>query len=161
MTSCVDRGRTALAEAEAAAFGGTDLEVERGVDELVARAAQVTSGSWWRAAGGPAVTVRPSRSSARSSHARLVQGAVDVALAPGQRDLATLVHELAHALAGVEHGHDVHFRRALVDVVAVVAGTTSARVLIDALVGFAVPIGPRPWPAPSRAEGDGFVLLGG
>ena len=58
-----------------------------------------------------------------------------VALATGQRDVATLAHELAHALAGVAGGHDARFRAALVDIVVVLAGPGPA------------PTSPTRWPA--------------
>ena len=161
MTCVGDIGRTALAEAEAAAFGGTDLDVEREIDDLARRAAVVTGGSWWRTAGGPRVTVSAARSSARSSRARDERGAVAVALAAGQRDVATLAHELAHALAGVAHGHDARFRAALVDVMVVLAGPGPAAHLADALARFDLAVAVRSWPPPARAEGEGFVLLGG
>ena len=134
VTLLADIGRTALGEAEAAAFGGTDLEAEREIAELRAGPAAVTGGSWWRAAGGPPVTVTAARASARSSRAAATGAARWTgALAAGQRDVATLAHELAHALAGVGHGHDERFRAALVDVVTVVAGAPAATALTDAL----------------------------
>ena len=83
------------------------------------------------------------------------------ALAAGQRDVATLAHELAHALAGVGHGHDARFRAALVDIVVVLAGPGPAAHLADALARFDLAVALRPWPPPARAEGEGFVLLGG
>ena len=159
--SCADRGRTALGEAEAAAFGGTDLETNRAVADLARQAAVVTSSPWWRAAGGPPVTLSAARASAHSSRARLGDRAVDVRLALGQRDIATVAHELAHALAGVGHGHDERFRAALVDVVTVVAGAPAAKALTDALGAFGLGVAVRTWPAPTRAEGEGFVVLGG
>jgi hypothetical protein len=160
VTCVADIGRSALTEAEAAAFGGTDLEADREIDDLARRAAAVTTGSWWRAAGAPDVTVTAARASARSSRARDDRGAVAVALAAGQQDVATLAHELAHALAGVAHGHDDRFRAALVDVTVVLAGPTAAAHLADALSRFDLAVAPRAWPPPARAEGDGFVLLG-
>ena len=45
---------------------------------------------------------------------------------------ATLVHELAHALAGVAAGHGPAFRRAHVDLVGYVFGDTEAGWLLDA-----------------------------
>ena len=89
------------------------------------------------------------------------RGAVAVALATGQRDVATLAHELAHALAGVAGGHDARFRAALVDIVVVLAGPGPAAHLADALARFDLAVAPRPWPPPACAEGEGFVLLGG
>jgi hypothetical protein len=154
-----DRGRAAVAEAELTAFGGTDLESERSVAELAARAAGVVSSPWWTAAGGPHVDVAAARASARSSSARGRGDRVAIRLATGQHDVASLVHELAHALAGVERGHDARFRAALVDVTAVAVGSVAAASLAAALGHLGLPVATRPWPPPIRLEGDRFVVL--
>ncbi len=158
-----DRGRTAVGAAELASFGGTDLETQRPLDELASRAATVCSTLWWARAGGPPVRIAAARASARSSSARgggaRGRDAVTIRLAEGQRDLATVGHELAHALAGVEHGHDQRFRIAAVDVVSVLAGHAAAEALRRSFEVYDLPLAERPWPAPARLEGDTFVVL--
>ena len=110
-----DAGRAAVYAAEDVAFGGTELDVPRPIDELVALADRLTAGEWWAAVGAPVVTVAASRAGACSSTARSGHrpGAPDVAvhLAAGQHTVATLAHELAHALAGIGHGHDARSGR--------------------------------------------------
>ncbi len=158
-----DRGRTAVGAAELAAFGGTDLETPRPLDELTERAAAVCSTAWWARAGGPTVRIVPARASARSSSARSgdarARGTVTIRLADGQLDLATVGHELAHALAGVDHGHDPRYRVAAVDVISVLAGRTAAESLARAFAAYGLAQAERPWPAPARLEGDTFVVL--
>ncbi|MFV0308677.1 MAG: hypothetical protein ACK5OX_13145 [Desertimonas sp.] len=162
----VDLGRTALGEAEERAFGGTGAERPRSLVDLAERSAAVTTGEWWRQAGGPIVTIGGARSSARSSGARAVSGGgagrhVEVALAVGQHDLATLAHELAHALAGVDHGHDALFLAALVDLTSVLIGSAGAEALSEALAHFALRPTARGWPRPWCAEGVGFRVVTG
>lgn len=156
-----DAGRTAVYEAEDAVFGGTFLDETRPLAELVREAAEVTTGEWWHSAGGPAVRVVAARRSATSSSARTRPdgGSVEVRLAGSQQDLATLAHELAHALAGIEHGHDATFRAALVDVCALVADGGASGALERAYRSLGVPAGRRRWPPPVRATGAGFVVV--
>lgn len=156
-----DVERTAVGEAEAAAFGGTDCECPRPVEVLTALTADVTGGSWWATAGGPVVTVTAARVSARSSRARSAGSAapVEVVIADGQCDLATLTHELAHALVGPGRGHDATFRSAYVDLVTLVAGPSAGIVLADAFDAFGLALAVGPWPRPWRGEGDGFRML--
>ena len=162
MSGRADVGRTAVYAAEEAAFGGTSLDDERTLAELVAVAAELTSGDWWTSADGPAVTVVPARAGARSSCARATghpDAPVVVTMATGQLTLATLAHELAHALAGVARGHDATFRAAHEDVVALLGGASAARAITAAYAGLGVPPGARQWPAPVRMVGDGFAVL--
>lgn len=156
-----DVGRVAVGEAEARAFGGSDAERDRPLAELVERARRITDGEWWREGSGPAVTVTAARTGARSSVARatLRPGRVDVSLADGQHDLATLAHELAHALAGVEHGHDEAFVAAHLDLTALLVGAAGATALAEAFAHFDLRPGRRRWPPPWRAEGDGFRVV--
>jgi hypothetical protein len=154
-----DRGREAAYAAEEAAFGGTTLEESRPLAEIRERAASITGGDWWRRTGAPAVDVVAARSSARSSSARAPGRRAVVRIAAGQLDEATVSHELAHVLAGVEHGHDERFRTAHVDVVAMLAGSRSADRLTAAYRAFGLVIGPRAWPPPVRVEGDSFVIV--
>ncbi len=76
-----------------------------------------------------------------------------------QLDDVTIAHELAHLLAGVDHGHDERFRAAHLDVVALLAGTRAASMLAEAYSAFGLSAGRRAWPAPQRASGDTFVIL--
>lgn len=154
----IDRGRAAVAAAEERAFGGTELDepIDRRTAE--ARLAEVTGGPWWRRCG-PAVTVARARASTRSSSARGARDRVEIQLTDGQLSVATVAHELAHALAGVERGHDVEFRAAYVDVVAVLAGAAPAVALSEAFAAMGIATGGRRWPPPHRVAGDGFVVV--
>ncbi len=104
---------------ELAAFDGTDIEDERPFDEIERLIRTIAHGPWW---SGPVVVVRRARAGTVSSVAVGSLGRADapieIRLADGQCTVATAAHELAHALAGVEHGHDDLFRRAYLDVVA-------------------------------------------
>lgn len=147
-------------EAERAAFDGTTLDEPAPLANLVELARAVTSGTWWAAAGGPAVLVAAARRGTRASRATSPAAeTVEVRLADGQTDLATLAHELAHALAGVRGGHGARFRAAHVDVVAVIGGAAQGAALVAAYDGFGVPAGVRGWPAPWRITGPGFAVV--
>ena len=74
-------------------------------------------------------------------------------IAPGQHTLGTLAHELAHALAGVTHGHDASFRAAHVDVCALLADRAAAASLVAAYAQIGLTVGRRRWPPPVRACG--------
>lgn len=153
--SC-DDGREAVYTAEAVAVGGTDLEDLLDLDALRVLARRVTADPWW---AGPAVDVRAARVDAASSSASGPVGRRDeivVRISAPQATLATLAHELAHALAGVERGHDPTFRRAMLDVIAVVTNldTTDRRrrahvdALAEAYAGLGLAVGDRRWPEP-------------
>ncbi len=158
---CPDRGRTAVGAAELACFGGTVIDDERPIAELAGRARRLVAGSWWRAVGGPHVVVVAGRAGARSSSARSSPSSatVEIRLADGQRDIATLAHELAHALAGIEHGHAAVFRAAEVDVLSVLAGDDHGTALRACFTSFELPVEDRAWPAPPATAGETFVLL--
>jgi hypothetical protein len=83
---------------------------------------------------------------------------VEITFAEGQLTLATVAHELAHALAGIDHGHDPVFRAAFVDVIAVLAGPDAADDLAGSFRAMGADPGARTWPAPYWACGDGFVV---
>lgn len=155
-----DRGRTAVAAAEEAAFGGTSIDDARPRAELESQLAAVVTGPWWAASGPPVHVVTPRRS-ARSSSARhdSRRSGVEVRLTDEQLTLATVAHELAHALAGVACAHGPRFRAAYVDVVALLAGAAEADHLAGAFAQFGVPAGQRAWPAPFRAEGATFAIV--
>jgi hypothetical protein len=73
---------------------------------------------------------------------------------------ATVVHELAHVLAGVERGHGPSFRRAHVDLVGFAFGDEQAGWLLDAYVAVGLAPGERTWPAPPvRPAAGGPIAL--
>ena len=138
-----------MSAAEETAFGGTDLDApldrrsaERRIAEVDGRpvvAIVRPDGRRVGAAGGDALVER------RATGA----GRVGIRLSDEQLTVATVAHELAHALAGVDHGHDATFRAAYVDVVAVLAGAASgggARARRSTAMGVAA--GDRRWPPP-------------
>lgn len=141
----VDRGRAEVYAAELAAFEGTDLETVVPFDELVAQAGRVTSEEWWPSGRVP---VRRARSDARSSATRHDSCAV-IHLAAPQMTAATLIHELAHALAGVGAGHGELFRRAHVDIASFAFGAERGRWLAEAYAGAGLSLGERRWPQPA------------
>jgi hypothetical protein len=149
----------AVAAAEERAFGGTELDAPIDRRAAESRLAEIVGGSWWRCCG-PAVTVARPRAGARSSSARGVRDHVEIQLTDGQLSVATIAHELAHALAGVAHGHDGEFRAAYVDVVAALGGAGPATALVEAFAAMGIAAGARRWPAPHRATGAGFVVVG-
>ena len=152
-----DSERAAVYAAEASAFLGTDLETLIGVPAAIGAVANVLATEWWP---GPEVVGRAARADAGSSSARSVSdrdGLVTIRLAVPQATLATVAHELAHALAGVEQGHDSVFRRAYLDVVRV---TTNLRTsdrrrdlheaqLSEAFDAFGLDVADRRWPDPT------------
>lgn len=151
-----DGSRAAVYAAEAVAFEGTDLELVVGFQACAGVADLVTSSAWWP---GPSVELRAARSDARSSTAGAIGSrvrSVIVRLAASQCTVATVAHELAHALAGIEHRHDEIFRRAYLDVVLVATNLTSQSrrhdlhrdQLADAFAAFDLDAGSRTWPAP-------------
>lgn len=153
----VDRGRAAVSAAEDMAFGGTglDLALDRaGVDRALAA---ITGGPWWSSCG-PSVTLASPRGGTRSSSARAGHDHVEITFAEGQLTLTTVAHELAHALAGIGHGHDSMFRAAFVDVIAVLAGPDAAVDVTGSFRAMGIDPGVRTWPAPYWACGDGFVV---
>jgi hypothetical protein len=155
-----DADRAALYAAEVAAFDGTDLEEALGLQVAAALAAAVTGSGWW---SGPDVRVRAARSDARSSSCRSVEvasaggcGGVEIRLAADQTTPATVAHELGHALAGPSRGHDATYRRALLDVIAVITNLDPtdrrhqlhAEQLLAAFDGAGLKVGEREWAVP-------------
>jgi hypothetical protein len=133
--------------------------VDTALGELRELGARLVAGTWWRSCAGPSTCVVAARVGTHSSSARSADGAVEVRLAAGQLTPATLAHELAHALAGVAHGHDATFRAAHVDIVAMLAGGALGGALADAYAGLGVPAGRRCWPSPVRVTGSGFAVV--
>jgi len=156
-----DLGRTAAYEAEAAAFGGTDLDEWRPWSEVLAIADGVLAGPWWSVTGAGPVLVKPASTATVSSTARKVAAGAEVRLARPQWTPATVVHELAHVLAGIDDGHGPSFRAAAIDLATAVGGTGAADALLDADRDLGLVVAERSWPAPYLAEGPGFVIVSG
>jgi hypothetical protein len=73
---------------------------------------------------------------------------------------ATVLHEFAHVLAGVTHGHDAVFRRAHVDLVGFALGDEPATWLLEAYAAIDLEPGRRAWSPPSiRHAAGGPVAL--
>jgi hypothetical protein len=147
----VDAGREAVYAAELAAFDGTSYEALAPITELVELAGSVTGAAWWP--HGP-IDVVAARSDAGSSSTRQ-RGAARpaVRLAAGQMTPATVVHELAHVLAGLGAGHGPRFRRAYVDLVTFCWGSDAAGWLRAEFEAAHLPLGAREWPMPAAASG--------
>jgi len=153
----MDNDRSAVYAAECAAFDGTDLEDLREFDELAVLLETLTADAWWR---GPRVTIRRARRDARSSSTRCDadprHDPAMISVAAQQLTVATVAHELAHALAGVRHGHDSSFRAAYLDVISVVTNIDSrdrrrdlhVAQLASAFDAAGLAVGPRHWPSP-------------
>jgi hypothetical protein len=163
-----DRERTAVYVAEQMAFDGTDLERVLDVGTVGALVAGITGGNWWPAGR---VGLRRPRADARSSSCTWGPDAPVVAIAAGQATVATIAHELAHALAGADAGHGPTFRRALLDVVQVATNLDDSTVrsgpidlrrrgrlhvdqLSDALGAAGLGVGDRAWPPPPDVGGS-------
>lgn len=146
-----DDGRAAVYAAEIAAFEGTSYEALTAFDELVALAHTVTTASWWPHGEIPVVRARADASS--SSARQRGEDRPTVRLAAPQMTPATLVHELAHVLAGVGSGHGPVFRRAHVDLTGYAFGGTEAVWLVEAYAAMQLAPGPRAWSQPSVRDG--------
>jgi hypothetical protein len=145
-----DIGRESVYAAEVAAFEGTNHEVVVPFGELVDLAHTVTAAPWWPRGD---ITIVPARTDARSSSARQRgSGSPVVRLAAPQMTAATVLHELAHVLAGVARGHDSVFRAAHVDLVGYSFGDEPAAWLTDAYAAMGLALGPRAWPTPPAAR---------
>ena len=151
--STVDHGRAEVYAAELAAYEGTELEAVVGFDELVALADRMVTEPWWPRGR---VTIRRARSDARSSATRHTSRAV-IHLAAPQMTPATVIHELAHVLAGVEAGHGELFRRAHVDLASVAFGTGRGRWLADAYANARLSLGDRRWSRPRSTPATASV----
>jgi hypothetical protein len=146
-----DIGREAVYAAEIAAFEGTCHETLVDFESLVALARTVTQSGWWPC--GEIAIVRARRDAGSSSTRQRGGGDPVVRLAAPQMTAATLLHELAHVLAGLGSGHGGRFRRAHVDLVGDTLGDAEAGWLLDAYAAMGLEPGPRTWPAPP-ARGD-------
>jgi hypothetical protein len=152
-----DSDRAQVYAAEFAAFEGTGYEAVVDLDRLVALAGRLFDAPWWPSG---VVTVRSARSDAVSSTTRWVPGADPVIrLARPQLTMATLAHELAHVLAGRQHGHDAVFRRAHVDISRTLLGSEPGEWLADAYRLHGLTLGPRRWPEPPVRASSGPIAL--
>lgn len=146
-----DRGRSEVYAAEAQAFEGCGLDIQMPFEDLCALATSVTSASWWPHGE---VVVRRARSDARRSWARFPHGQVPaIHIAADQYNRWTVLHELAHVLAGFRQGHGPVFRRAEVDLVGHCVGQREADWLAEAFAGFGLVLAERTWPAPALRGG--------
>lgn len=164
--ACVMHGgadHEALYAAERAAFDGTDLERRRPLAELRTLVEDVTSGDWWP---GPRVAVEAARADAELSRAVETSSGIRVRLAAPQLTVATMAHELAHALAGIEARHGTVYRRALLDVVEVVTNhdPTDRRLLLhvdqlsQAFTDAGLTASERRWPPPPQSVSGPIAL---
>ncbi len=163
----MDADRSAVYEAELAAFDGTDLEDVIEFSSLVERMRSVTTGEWWP---GPVVEVIVARADAASSSTRCATspagGRTTIRLAAAQTTVATAAHELAHALAGLEDGHGAAFRAAYLDVVAVITNIDSTdrrralhvEQLATAFASVGLSSGDRRWPPPPSSTTTAIAL---
>jgi hypothetical protein len=153
-----DLGREAVYAAEIAAFEGTSYESIAPLVELTEIGALVAAAPWWPC--GPIEMVL-ARTDANSSSTRQRAGGQPVVrLAAPQMTAATVLHEFAHVLAGVERGHGDVFRRAHVDLVGYALGEEPATWLLDAYASMGLEPGVRMWEAPPirRAVGGPVAL---
>ena len=155
--SGADVGREAVYAAEIAAFEGTSYETVVALDELLVLAELVTSAAWWPC--GATDVVKARRDAASSSTRQQGIAAPVVRLAAPQMTPATLLHELAHVLAGLDAGHGERFRRAHVDLVGYAFGDTEAGWLLDAYAAVDLEPGDRSWPAPPVRGAGGAIAL--
>ncbi len=148
-----DIGREAVYAAEIAAFEGTAYESLTDFDQLVALAEGVAASRWWP--HGPVQVVRARRDASSSSTRQRGSNDPVIRLAAPQMTPATVLHELAHVLAGLEAGHGPIFRRAHVDLVGSALGDDGAGWLLDAYSAVGLEPGPRAWPEPMVRPGPG------
>ena len=146
-----DDDRSEVYAAELSAVGGTTLEQQVSLRELQNAAASIVTSAWWPT--GP-VAIRSARSDARSSRAHDRGGQVEIRFAAGQHDMATLIHELAHALAGTAAGHGPIFRAAHLDLMSLLAEPADVEWLRRAYAAHRLAVGERRWGQPPSAIGQ-------
>jgi hypothetical protein len=144
--TAIDRGRSSVYAAEIAAFEGTSYEVTIPFDELLVLGRSITDATWWT---GGETEIVPARVDASSSSTRqCVGGAPVIRLAAPQMTPATVLHELAHVLAGLAAGHGPAFRRAHLDLVGFAFGAEPADWLAESYDAMGLALGERSWPTP-------------
>ena len=145
-----DLGRQAVYAAEIAAFDGTSYESIVEFGELVELARTATEASWWP--HGEVAVVRARRDASSSSTRQRGSARPVVRLAAPQMTPATVVHELAHVLAGLAAGHGDVFRRAHLDLAGYLFGDAEADWLLDAYAAMGLTPGHRAWPTPTACD---------
>lgn len=155
--SGADVGREAVYAAEIAAFEGTSYETVVPFEQLLDLARLATTAAWWPC--GDIEVVKARRDASSSSTRQRGSAAPVVRLAAPQMTPATLLHELAHVLAGVGAGHGERFRRAHVDLVGYAFGDDEAGWLLDAYTAVGLEPGRRSWPAPPVRGGAGGPIV--
>lgn len=145
-----DDARSEVYAAELSATAGTSLEATCTLDELRTAATRITLSPWWPVGD---VAVAAARAGAHSSRARYREGRIEVRLADGQMDMATLIHEMAHALAGLDAAHGALFRRAHIDIASAAVGAQAAGWVEHAYRAAHLDIAERCWPQPTAAGG--------
>ncbi len=128
-----DIERTATYRAETHAFADTAMARRLTIDEADDLVGRVVAHSWWATRGLDArpITVVEGRS-AHTSWWRAADRRMQ--LSPDDLALSTISHELAHAAdrSAGEPSHGAGFRRAHVDIVALLAGRVPADQLLRA-----------------------------
>lgn len=144
-----DHGREAVYAAELAAFDGTAYEARVPMTALNELADRVTAAGWWPRGPVPVVAARADAASSSTRQRGSTRPVVRVATA--QSTPATLLHELAHVLAGLTGGHGPRYRRAYLDLVGFCWGEPAVGWLRDEFLAAHLAIGERDWPVPPIA----------
>lgn len=141
-----DNGREDVYAAELAAFGGTLADCAVGFDELLWIRNAICASVWWPAGD---IDVKQARSDARSSTTREGDdGRARIRIAAMQCTPLTLAHEVAHVLAGVDAGHGPRYRRAELDLIFAMYGSTEMQWLLGAFEASNLEVAERSWPSP-------------
>ena len=146
-----DDDRSEVYAAELSAVGGTTLEQQLSLDELRDAAAAIITSAWWPTR---AITIGSARKDARSSRAHDRGDRDEIRVAAGQHDMATLIHELAHALAGTAAGHGPMFRAAHLDLMSLLAPPVVVDWLRRAYAAHGLAVGEREWELPALGTGQ-------
>ncbi len=142
-----DRGREAVYAAELAAFGGTSFDSAMTFEELLWLRNALQASKWWPAG---MIVVERARTDAQSSTTRQCdEGQQKIRIAARQCTALTFAHEAAHVLAGVDRGHGPLFRRAEIDVVAALFGSSPAGWLCNAFAQMDLRVANRTWQQPT------------
>jgi len=153
-----DIGREDVYAAELAAFGGTLADCEVGFHELLWIRNAICASLWWPAGD---IDVEQARSDAKSSTTREGDdGRSRIRIAATQCTPLTLAHEVSHVLAGIDAGHGPRFRRAELDLVFTMFGSTEMQWLLDAFEAMNLQIANRSWASPIEGPLQRLIDLG-
>jgi hypothetical protein len=153
-----DIGREDVYAAELAAFGGTLADCEVGFHELLWIRNAICASLWWPAGD---IDVEQARSDARSSTTREGDdGRSRIRIAATQCTPLTLAHEVSHVLAGIDAGHGPRFRRAELDLVFTMFGSTEMQWLLDAFEAMNLQVANRSWASPIEGPLQRLIDLG-